>query len=154
MIVRTVLELAVSTPAWALGLLLLTTLITEMENKAWWNRQQENRLAACRFVHSVVRVFLVFSMEIAPQSGEKKGATASSSSASLASQSLMKCKRVFQALINLAIGELCEAADALIVPVRLGVIRPTIPFPLVTSNSDAIHGSEELTFSLTLSYVN
>jgi len=124
--------------------ILLTTLITEMENKAWWNRQQEARLAARRFVRSVVRVFVVFSVEIAPQSGKKKGAAPTSSSASLASQPLMKCKRVFQALINLAIEELCEAADALIVPVRLGVARPTIPFPLVTSNADAVHGSEEL----------
>ena len=120
---------------------LLTTLITEMENKTWWTRQQDARLAARRFVRSVVRVFVVFSVEIAPQSGKKKN---SASSASATSQPLMKCKRVFQALINLAIEELCEAADALIVPVRLGVARPTVPFPLVTSNADAIHGSEEL----------
>lgn len=120
---------------------LLTTLITEMENKTWWTRQQEAKLAARRFVRSVVRVFVVFSVEIAPQSGKKKN---NASSASATSQPLMKCKRVFQALINLAIEELCEAADALIVPVRLGVARPTVPFPLVTSNADAIHGSEEL----------
>lgn len=120
---------------------LLTTLIAEMENKTWWSRQQEARLAARRFVRSVVRVFVVFSVEIAPQSGKKKN---NASSASVTSQPLMKCKRVFQALINLAIEELCEAADALIVPVRLGVARPTVPFPLVTSNADAIHGSEEL----------
>lgn len=124
--------------------ILLTTLITEMENKTNWNRQQEARLAARRFVRSVVRVFVVFSVEIAPQSGKKKGVASSSSSASLTSQPLMKCKRVFQALINLAIEELCEAADALIVPVRLGVARPTVPFPLVTSNADAVHGSDEL----------
>ena len=120
---------------------LLTTLIAEIENKTWWARQQEARLAARRFVRSVVRVFVVFSVEIAPQSGKKKN---NASSASTASQPLMKCKRVFQALINLAIEELCEAADALIVPVRLGVARPTVPFPLVTSNADAVHGSEEL----------
>jgi E3 ubiquitin-protein ligase EDD1 len=120
---------------------LLTTLIAEMENKTWWSRQQEARLAARRFVRSVVRVFVVFSVEIAPQSGKKKN---NASSVNVTSQPLMKCKRVFQALINLAIEELCEAADALIVPVRLGVARPTVPFPLVTSNADAIHGSEEL----------
>lgn len=120
---------------------LLTTLITEMENKTWWSRQQEAKLAARRFVRSVVRVFVVFSVEIAPQSGKKKNNASSTSSAS---QPLLKCKRVFQSLINLAIEELCEAADALIVPVRLGVARPTVPFPLVTSNADAIHGSEEL----------
>jgi hypothetical protein len=54
------------------------------------------------------------------------------------SQPLMKCKRVFQALINIAIEELCETADALIAPVRLGVARPTAPFSLVPSNIDAI----------------
>jgi E3 ubiquitin-protein ligase EDD1 len=54
------------------------------------------------------------------------------------SQPLMKCKRVFQALINIAIEELCETADALIAPVRLGVARPTAPFSLVSSNIDAI----------------
>ena len=123
--------------------ILLTTLITEMENKTWWSRQQEARLAARRFVRSVVRVFVVFSVEIAPQSGKKKSGS-STSSATLTSQPLMKCRRVFQALINLAIEELCEAADALIVPVRLGVARPTAPFPLVSSNADAIHGSDEL----------
>lgn len=120
---------------------LLTTLIIEMENKTWWARQQEARLAARRFVRSVARVFVVFSVEIAPQSGKKKNPATGNS---LTSQPLMKCKRVFQALINLAIEELCEAADALIVPVRLGVARPTVPFPLVTSNADAVHGSEEL----------
>lgn len=119
---------------------LLQTLITEMENNTCWARQQEARLAARRFVRSVARVFVVFSVEIAPQSGKKKSSSSSSSS----SQPLMKCKHVFQALINLAIEELCESADALIAPVRLGVARPTIPFPLVTSNADAIHGSEEL----------
>ena len=50
---------------------------------------------------------------------------------------MMKCKRVFQALINIAIEELCETADALIAPVRLGVSRPTAPFALVTSHNEA-----------------
>ena len=120
---------------------LLTTLITEMENKAWWGRQQEARLAARRFIRSVVRVFVVFSVEIAPLSGKKKNSTVTTPNTA---QPLMKCKRAFQALISLAIEELCEAADALIVPVRLGVARPTVPFPLVTTNADAIHGSDEL----------
>ena len=53
-------------------------------------------------------------------------------------QPLMKCKRVFQSLINIAIEELCEIADALISPVRLGVTRPTAPFSLVSTNLDAI----------------
>ncbi|XP_014675920.1 PREDICTED: E3 ubiquitin-protein ligase UBR5-like [Priapulus caudatus] len=60
------------------------------------------------------------------------------------SQPLVKCKRVFQALINISIEELCEIADSLIAPARLGVARPSAPFPLVTSSVDAVQGSEEL----------
>jgi len=50
----------------------------------------------------------------------------------------MKCKRVFQALINIAIEELCETANSLIAPVRLGAARPTASFSLVSSNVDAV----------------
>ena len=57
------------------------------------------------------------------------------------SQPIVKCKRVFQALINVAIEELCEIADALVAPVRLGIARPTAPFSLVSSNIDAIQVS-------------
>lgn len=56
-------------------------------------------------------------------------------------QPLMKCKRVFQALITIAIEELCQMANALIVPVRMGVARPTAPFALVSINSDAVQVS-------------
>ncbi len=51
---------------------------------------------------------------------------------------MIKCRRVFQSLINIAIEELCEIADSLIAPVRMGVARPTAPFSLVSSNIDAI----------------
>ena len=61
-----------------------------------------------------------------------------------ASQPMIKCRRVFQSLINISIEELCEIADSLISPVRMGVARPTAPFSLVGSNIDAIQGSEEL----------
>ena len=33
-----------------------------------------------------------------------------------------------QALINIAIEEMCETANALLAPVRMGVARPTAPF--------------------------
>jgi len=52
-----------------------------------------------------------------------------------------KCKRVFQALVNVSIEELCETADALIAPVRMGIARPTAPFSLVSSTVDAIQVS-------------
>jgi E3 ubiquitin-protein ligase EDD1 len=53
----------------------------------------------------------------------------------------MKCRKVFQALITIAIEELCEMADSLIAPVRMGVARPTAPFSLVASNIEAIQVS-------------
>ena len=50
----------------------------------------------------------------------------------------LKCRRVFQALINIAIEELCETANALIAPVRMGVARPTAPFAQVKTYIDAV----------------
>ena len=52
--------------------------------------------------------------------------------------SVTKAKRVFQALIKLGIEELCEAADSLIAPVRLGVARPTANFSLSNSTIDVV----------------
>lgn len=52
---------------------------------------------------------------------------------------LVRSKRVFQALIKLAIEELCETADSLIAPVRLGVARPTAPFTLSSSAMEVIN---------------
>lgn len=58
--------------------------------------------------------------------------------------SLVRCRRVFAALVALAVEELVEAADALLAPVRLGVVRPTAPFPLATTYGDLVNGSEDL----------
>lgn len=66
------------------------------------------------------------------------------------SQPLMKCKRVFQTLINIAVEELCETANSLVAPVRLGVARPTASFSLVSSNIDAVQVS---TLNVTLSFI-
>ena len=133
-----------------------------------------------RFVRSVIRVFVVFNVEMSPAAlGNKKRALQS------ATQPLMRCKRAFQVrceqpfetslsigqaihdniwvdranfndlqirrtispttllcspqgLITIAVEELCETANALLAPVRLGVARPTAPFALSSSaNSDA-----------------
>lgn len=51
---------------------------------------------------------------------------------------------MFAALVALAVEELVEAADALLAPVRLGVVRPTAPFPLATTYVDLVNGSEDL----------
>lgn len=58
--------------------------------------------------------------------------------------SIVRCRRVFAALTSLAVEELVEAADSLLAPVRLGVVRPTAPFPLATTYSDLVNGSEDL----------
>lgn len=39
-------------------------------------------------------------------------------------------------MMKLSIEELCETAESLIAPVRLGVARPTAPFTLSNSNPD------------------
>ncbi|OQR77876.1 E3 ubiquitin-protein ligase UBR5-like [Tropilaelaps mercedesae] len=57
---------------------------------------------------------------------------------------ILKCKRVFQALLPLSIRELVDAAVSLMTPVRLGVARPTAHFSLLATCLDAINGSEDL----------
>jgi E3 ubiquitin-protein ligase EDD1 len=68
------------------------------------------------------------------------------------SQPLVKCKRVFQALIKLAVEELCETADSLIAPVRLGVARPTAPFTLASTTIDVINVSDSSILHVLLWY--
>lgn len=42
-------------------------------------------------------------------------------------------------MVKVSIEELCETADSLIAPVRLGVARPTAPFSLATSVNEIIN---------------
>lgn len=116
---------------------LLTTLIRELQNDSIPGRQEEANNVARRFVRSVARIFVIFTIEMAPNTTKRKNI-------SQGSQPLMKCRKVFQALIKLAVEELCETADSLIAPVRLGVARPTAPFTLTSSAVEVINGSEEL----------
>ncbi|XP_012151178.2 E3 ubiquitin-protein ligase hyd isoform X2 [Megachile rotundata] len=116
---------------------LLTTLIRELQNDTVPGRQEEANNVARRFVRSVARIFVIFTIEMAPNTTKRRNI-------SQASQPLMKCRKVFQALIKLAVEELCETADSLIAPVRLGVARPTAPFTLTSSAIEVINGSEEL----------
>ncbi|XP_076757311.1 E3 ubiquitin-protein ligase hyd isoform X2 [Xylocopa sonorina] len=115
---------------------LLTTLIRELQNETIPGRQEEANNVARRFVRSVARIFVIFTIEMAPNTTKRR-------STCQALQPLMKCRKVFQALIKLAVEELCETADSLIAPVRLGVARPTAPFTL-SSAMEVINGSEEL----------
>ncbi|XP_052763231.1 E3 ubiquitin-protein ligase UBR5-like isoform X2 [Mya arenaria] len=117
---------------------LLTTLIREMKNEVTPGRKLEAKMVSRRFIRSVARIFVVLNVEMTPNSGKKKSPGISSC------QPLVKCKRVFQALINIAVEELCEVANSLIAPVRLGAARPTAPFSLVSANIEAVQGSEEI----------
>ncbi|XP_060518971.1 E3 ubiquitin-protein ligase UBR5 isoform X3 [Cylas formicarius] len=116
--------------------ILVETLIKEMKN-ADKKQAEFAKFVARRFVRSVVRIFVIFSIEMAPSSVKKRSLRDQN-------QPVMKCKRIFQSLSKLAIEELCETADSLVAPVRLGVARPTAPFSLATSPSDVLNGSEEL----------
>ncbi|XP_015109390.1 E3 ubiquitin-protein ligase UBR5 isoform X1 [Diachasma alloeum] len=117
---------------------LLTTLIRELENDSIPGRQEEANIVARRFVRSVARIFVIFTIEMAPNTTKNRR------SATQATPPLIKCRTVFRALIKLAVEELCETADSLIAPVRLGVARPTAPFTLTSSAIEVINGSEEL----------
>ena len=139
---------------------LLVTLIREMRNEQVAGRAIEARDVTRRFVRSVVRIFVVLSVEITPQTKPTKmceknthiklslNAMCSNSltecccfvcsKSSAAPQPIQKCRRVFQALVHVAIEELCATADSLVAPVRLGVVRPTAPFALVASQSEAL----------------
>ncbi|XP_071501427.1 E3 ubiquitin-protein ligase UBR5-like, partial [Diadema antillarum] len=112
---------------------LLTTLIRRLRHAQSATSKAEAAEVARRFVRSVARVFVVLSIEMTP--GKKL------------SEPVLRCKRVFQALIHQSITELCEIGDSLIAPVRMGVARPSSPFPLFNSHADAIQGSEELFFT-------
>ncbi|CAH0698940.1 unnamed protein product [Spodoptera exigua] len=116
---------------------LLHTLIREQQNDTIPGRAERAREVARRFVRSVARIFVIFSVEMAPGAAKKKGPLSITSS-------LVRCRRVFAALVALAVEELVEAADALLAPVRLGVVRPTAPFPLATTYVDLVNGSEDL----------
>lgn len=125
---------------------LLTTIVRECSSPY---NCKEAKLVARRFVRSVARIGVVLCIELNPSAYSNITYSSSSSGSSSqykksASPQLTKCRRVFQALLPVAIEELCEIADSLIAPVRLGVARPTAPFSLVSVISDAVNYSEEL----------
>ncbi|XP_072562057.1 E3 ubiquitin-protein ligase UBR5 isoform X7 [Paramormyrops kingsleyae] len=113
---------------------LLGTLVKELQNKYTPGRREEAIDVTMRFLRSVARVFVILSVEMA--SSKKKN--------NFIPQPIGKCRRVFQALLPYAVEELCNVAESLIVPVRMGVARPTAPFTLASTSIDAVQGSEEL----------
>ncbi|XP_063054959.1 E3 ubiquitin-protein ligase UBR5 isoform X6 [Engraulis encrasicolus] len=113
---------------------LLGTLVKELQNKYTPGRRDEAVMVTRRFLRSVARVFVILSVEMA--SSKKKN--------NFIPQPIGKCRRVFQALLPYAVEELCNVAESLIVPVRMGIARPTAPFTLASTSIDAVQGSEEL----------
>uniref|UniRef100_A0A8C1SQP9 E3 ubiquitin-protein ligase UBR5 n=1 Tax=Cyprinus carpio TaxID=7962 RepID=A0A8C1SQP9_CYPCA len=113
---------------------LLGTLVKELQNKYTPGRREEAIKVTRRFLRSVARVFVILSVEMA--SSKKKN--------NFIPQPIGKCRRVFQALLPYAVEELCNVAESLIVPVRMGIARPTAPFTLASTSIDAVQGSEEL----------
>ncbi|MCL4123792.1 UNVERIFIED_CONTAM: hypothetical protein GTU68_022994, partial [Idotea baltica] len=102
---------------------LINTLLRELHNDTLLGRREEAIKVARRFVASAVRIFVVLAIEMAPTQGKKKNGTSFP-------QPLAKCIKVFESLLPMAVCELCEAADALLLPVRLNYVKPTAPFPL------------------------
>ena len=94
---------------------------------------------ACRFVRSVVRVFTVLSSGDVSDEHQKaainveeedrkskRGATEGTYTAD--SPALLVCRTIFNAFPALAIQELAENADAIVSPVRIGLVRPHASF--------------------------
>ena len=111
---------------------LLTTLIRQLQTCSEACRD-EVKATVQRFVRSVARLFVVLSVETPPSQNKKKAPEPLQKKK--APEPLQLCKRVFQALINVSIEELCETANSLLAPVRLGVARPTAPFVFPTGGT-------------------
>lgn len=108
---------------------LLATLVKELQNETVAGRVDEAQKVARRFVRSVARVFVIFSIEKSNNPDKQRNST-------LQARLMLAYRRVFTSLLKFAIEELVEIADALIAPVRMGVVRPTAPFQLSSSTNN------------------
>lgn len=116
---------------------LLMTLTNELNNEHVAGRLEEAQKVARRFVRSVARVFVIFSIEKSNSSDKQRNSTTQVRLTSA-------YRRVFTSLLKFAVEELVEIADALIAPVRLGVVRPTAPFQLTPNSIETITNSDDL----------
>lgn len=110
----------------------LTTVIKELQSS-----DKETERLVTRFVRSVVRIFTLLNLT-------NNNSSIRSSRKSYYSQPILKCRRVFQALITFAAKEMSNMADALLAPVRLGFIKSTNAFPLLSSSSDVAELVEKM----------
>lgn len=108
---------------------LLSTLVKELQNETVVGRVDEAQKVARRFVRSVARVFVIFSIEKSNNPDKQRNST-------MQARLMLAYRRVFTSLLKFAIEELVEIADALIAPVRLGVVRPTAPFQLSSAGTN------------------
>ncbi|KAI1289573.1 E3 ubiquitin-protein ligase UBR5 [Halotydeus destructor] len=125
---------------------LLATIIRECSNTY---NVSEAKLVARRFVRSVSRIAVILCVELNPNvyaslSNSYSSPMSSSNWKKANAPQLQKCRRVFQALLPIAMEELCEIADSLISPVRFGVVRPTASFSLMNTINEAVNNSEDL----------
>ncbi|XP_055611780.1 E3 ubiquitin-protein ligase hyd-like isoform X2 [Uranotaenia lowii] len=109
---------------------LLVTLVNELQNETISGRMEEAQKVARRFVRSVARVFVIFSIERVHNPEKTRNSTTQA-------KHLQAYRRVFTTLFKFAIEELIEISDALITPVRLGVVKPTAPFQLGSNSVDS-----------------
>ncbi|OTF79788.1 E3 ubiquitin-protein ligase UBR5-like protein, partial [Euroglyphus maynei] len=135
------------------------------------NIAQEGRIVARRFVRSVIRVSIAllfeanpvqYAMAYAPLMETSSyrtylerylsahSASSSSSSSSLPKKSnsmitmMRKIRKVFVSLLPIAAEELCEVAESLIAPVKMGLARPSASFMMLapsSSNTSDLGGS-------------
>lgn len=126
---------------------LLSTLTRELQSDDPV-RSEEAQIVARRFIRSVSRIFVIFSLERLPNPDKQRRYksvmvivnivhfhSSRLHSSSTQQKHLQTCRRVFQTLMKISIEELIEIADALIAPVRMGVVRPTAPFSMSSSSN-------------------
>jgi E3 ubiquitin-protein ligase EDD1 len=148
--------------------ILLNTLLREMSNPT---HRDMARFITARFVRSVIRLFIILSLEAAPDKTSLTsnqplpssttmkrisattvtGATittssnlSSSATLNIPQSILFQCKRIFQSLTIISIEALVYVADSLLAPVRHGIAKPTAMFNLSSSHTDILQGLEEV----------
>jgi len=87
---------------------------------------------AKRFLHAVIRVYVVLSACTSSTATKRKGVL----------PSISKCKRVFSAFNYLAAPEIARIAATIFSPVRQGVVYPASPFTMATS-TESINACDE-----------
>ena len=117
------------------------------------------RYVTSRFVRSVIRLFIILSLQSSPEKSTSALPTTSmvkrlASTSNLSSSSsnivngpqsiLVQCKRIFQALIPISIEALVHMADLLMAPVRHGIARPMPMFNLLSTHTDILQSLDEV----------